>query len=184
MFRHTAQQCTYFLKYHICIVTLSLIFEMFVFFSTLSSNVHVSGSELLVKWFEQGCNTPRSDSHMMGNTRDVISCSQSSEGGVNNTITSQPSEDQDCRSNESEDLDCSEVDEEVNVNVSLSPSLQESPVGGGGIASLAVPSAPSSAAGAEVPTEGKLQGHLSMGLFEKCSLIKMCSYFFVQKYTF
>jgi hypothetical protein len=99
----------------------------------------VSGSELLVKWFEQGCNTQ----------------------------------------------DCSEGDEGVNVNVSLSPSLQESLVDGNVIASLAVPSAPSSAAGAEVPTEGKLHSrHLSIGLFEICYLIKMCSYFFVQKYTF
>jgi hypothetical protein len=54
----------------------------------------------------------------------------------------------------------------------LSPSLQESSVGGGGnaIASLAVPSAPSSAARAEVPTEGKLHRHLSIGLFETCAL--------------
>jgi len=106
----------------------------------------VSGSELLVKWFEQGCNTQSSDSHAMGNTRDVISYSQSSEGGVNNT-TSQPPEDQDCN-------------EDMNVNVSLSPSLQESSVGGDGneIASLVIPLVPSSVTGAEVPTEGKLHG--------------------------
>jgi hypothetical protein len=39
------------------------------------------------------------------------------------------------------ELDCSEGDEEVNVNVSLSPSLQESSVGGG-VIETAVPLAP------------------------------------------
>jgi hypothetical protein len=40
---------------------------------------------------------------------------------------------------------------------------QESSVGG-----VVVPSAPSSAAGAEVPTEGKSHGHSSIALFEMC----------------
>jgi hypothetical protein len=99
-------------------------------------------------------------------------------GGNNNTSSSQPPD---------EYQDCSKGDEGVNVNVSLSPSLQESSVGGGGngIASLVVRSAPSSVAGAEVPTEGKLHRHLSIGLFKMCcSLLKMNAYSIVQIYTF
>jgi hypothetical protein len=62
--------------------------------------------------------------------------------------------------------------------------LQESSVGGDGnaIASLVVPSAPSSAVSTEVPTEGKTLIHWSVR--NMCSLFKMNAYSIVQIYTF